>query len=192
VPLERIGERSAELLVEQIDKSKSQTLARLLVGLGVTNVGPAAAQDLARELAHLDRIAGASVEELTAVDGVGPVLAQSVQEFFSRDRNREVVEKLRTAGVNFEGPARTTVPEAEQTLAGLTVVLTGGLEGFTREEAQSEIEARGGKVTGSVSKKTNYVVAGENPGTKLAKAEQLGVAVLDEEAFVKLLETGEG
>jgi DNA ligase (NAD+) len=191
VPLERIGERSAQLLVDNIEKSKSQTLVRLLVGLGINNVGPAAAQDLARELGQLDRIAGASQEELVAVDGVGPVLAQSVQEFFARPRNLEVIEKLRQAGVNFEGPARSTVPEEEQTLTGLTVVLTGGLEGFTREEAQAEIETRGGKVTSSVSKKTNYVVAGENPGTKLAKAEQLGVTVLDEDGFVKLLETGE-
>jgi DNA ligase (NAD+) len=191
VPLERIGERSAQLLVDQIERSKTQTLARLLVALGVPNVGPAAAQDLARELGHLDRIAAAPVEELTAVDGVGPILAESVQGFFARARTRKLVEKLRAAGVNFEGPTRDTRPVAEQTLAGTTVVLTGGLERFTREEAQAEIEARGGKVTGSVSKKTSYVVAGENPGTKLAKAEQLAVAILDEDAFVKLLETGE-
>jgi DNA ligase (NAD+) len=191
VPLERIGERSAQLLVDNIEGSKSRPLARLLVALGIPNVGPAAAQDLARELGHLDRIAAASADELVAVDGVGPVLAQSIQEFFRRDRNREVIEKLRRAGVNFEGPARAAVEGAAATLAGLTFVLTGGLDRFTRDEAQAEIEARGAKVTSSVSKKTSYVVAGENPGTKLAKAEQLGVTVLDEEAFVKLLETGE-
>jgi DNA ligase (NAD+) len=191
VELPRIGERSAQLLIDQIERSKSQTLLRLLVGLGIPNVGPAAAQDLARELGHLDRIASASVEELTAVDGVGPVLAESVQGFFARDRTQHLIEKLRQAGVNFEGPARATVPEEEQTLAGMTMVLTGGLERFTRDEAQAEIEARGGKVTNSVSKKTTYVVAGENPGTKLAKAEQLGVTVLDEDGFVKLLETGQ-
>ncbi len=191
VPLERIGERSAQLLVDNVEKSKAQSLVRLLVALGINNVGPAAAQDLARELGHLDRIASASQEELVAVDGVGPILAQSVQEFFARPRNLEVIEKLRKAGVNFEGPVRATVPEEEQTLAGLTVVLTGGLERFSRDEAQAEIEARGGKVTSSVSKKTSYVVAGENPGTKLAKAEQLGVTVLDEDALVKLLETGQ-
>ncbi len=191
VPLERIGERSAQLLVDQIEKSKSQTLMRLLVGLGIPNVGPAAAQDLARELGHLDRIANASVEELTAVDGVGPILAESVQGFFARDRTKELVEKLRRAGVNFEGPAKATVPEEEQTLSGMTLVLTGGLERFTRDEAQAEIEARGGKVTSSVSKKTNYVVAGENPGTKLAKAEQVGVTVVDEDGFVQLLQIGE-
>jgi len=190
VPLERIGERSAQLLVDQIEKSKSQSLVRLLVGLGIANVGPAAAQDLARELGHLDRIAAASVEELVAVEGIGPVLAESIQQFFARERNLEVLDKLRKAGVNFEGPA-VSAPTGEQTLAGLTVVLTGGLEGFTRDEAQAEVEGRGGKVTSSVSKKTSYVVAGENPGTKLAKAEQLGVTVLDEDAFTKLLETGD-
>jgi DNA ligase (NAD+) len=190
VPLERIGERSAQLLIDQIEKSKSQSLVRLLVGLGIANVGPAAAQDLARELGHLDRIAAASVDELVAVDGIGPILAESIQQFFARERNLEVIEKLRAAGVNFEGPV-ASAPSEEQTLAGITVVLTGGLEGFTREEAQAALEARGAKVTGSVSKKTNYVVAGENPGTKLAKAEQLGVTVLDEDAFVRLLETGD-
>src|SRR5919106_501460 len=118
VPLERIGERSAQLLVDNIEKSKSQTLMRLLVGLGIANVGPAAAQDLARELWHLDRIAAASVDELVAVEGIGPILAQSIQQFFARERNLEVIEKLRAAGVNFEGPAVST-PTREQTLAGL-------------------------------------------------------------------------
>ena len=190
VPLERIGERSAQLLVDQIERSKEQPLARLLVALGIANVGPAAAQDLARELGHLDRIATATAEELVEVDGVGPVLAQSIQEFFGRERNREVVEKLRRAGVNFEGPAAAKGDAADATLTGLTLVLTGGLERFSRDEAQAELEARGARVTSSVSKKTSYVVAGENPGTKLAKAEQLGVPVLDEEAFVRLLEEG--
>lgn len=189
VPLERIGERSAQLLVDQIDRSRSQSLVRLLVALGIANVGPAAAQDLARELGNLDRIASASVDQLVAVEGIGPVLAESIRQFFARERNRELVDKLRRAGVNFEGPVAST-PAREQTLAGLTVVLTGGLERFTREEAQAEIEVRGGKVTSSVSKKTSYVVAGENPGTKLTKAEQVGVPVLDEDGFVSLLENG--
>jgi DNA ligase (NAD+) len=190
VRLERIGEKSAQQLVDNIQQSKSQQLARLLVGLSIPNVGGATAQDLARELGHLDRVANASVEELTEVEGIGPVVAQSVHEFFARDRTRRLVEKLREAGVNFEGPTRAAPPDVEQTLAGVTVVLTGGLEGFTREEAQAEVEARGGKVPNSVSKKTSYVVVGENPGSKLAKAEQLGVPILDEAAFRKLLEEG--
>jgi DNA ligase (NAD+) len=191
VTLERIGQKSAQQLVDNIQRSKSQQLARLLVGLSVPNVGWATAQDIARELKHLDRIVNASVEELTEVEGIGPVVAQSVHEFFARDRTRQLVEKLRQAGVNFEGPAPAAPPDVEQTLTGRAFVLTGGLEGFTREGAEAEIEARGGKVTSSVSKKTSYVVVGENPGSKLAKAEQLGVPLLDEAAFRTVLEKGE-
>jgi DNA ligase (NAD+) len=141
-------------------------------------------------MGHLDRILDASAEDLTHVEGIGPIVAQSVHEFFARKRTRQLVEKLREAGLNFEGPTRAAAPDIEQTFTGLTFVLTGGLEELSREEAQAEIEARGGKVTNSVSKKTSYVVVGENPGSKLAKAEQLGVTLLDEAAFRKLLEEG--
>ena len=187
VPLERIGERSAELLVDAIDASRSQPLARLLVGLGISHIGPAAAGTLAREIGSLDAIASASSEDLAAVDGVGGIIAESVAEFFADERNRTVVEKLRAAGVNFQGPPRTEVSAELQTLAGQTFVITGTLPGFSRDEATAEIVARGGKVTGSVSKKTSYVLAGESPGTKLAKAEQLGVEVIDEAKFRELL-----
>ena len=190
VQLERIGEKSARQLVANIEASKAQDLAHLLVALGVTNVGVATAIDLARELGHLDRIANASVEELTAVEGIGPIVAQSVQQFFARDRTRALIERLRAAGVNFEGPGREDVPEEEQTLAGLAFVLTGGLDGFTRDESEAAIQARGGRVTGSVSKKTDFVIVGESPGSKLAKAEQLGVPILDEAGFRDLLEHG--
>jgi DNA ligase (NAD+) len=148
---------------------------------------------LAAELGHLDRIAGAPVEELTEVEGIGPVIAESVQRFFAEDRNLVVVDKLRRAGVNLEGPRRpetSTGAAGGLPLAGCTLVLTGGLSGFTREEATAAVEALGGKVSGSVSKKTSYVVAGEKAGSKLAKAESLGVPVLDEDAFRRLLETG--
>jgi DNA ligase (NAD+) len=190
VKLERIGEKSAGQLVANIEGSKSRPLSRLLVALGVTNVGWSTAIDLARELRHLDRIAGASVEELTAVEGIGPVVAQSVQQFFARERTAELVDKLRDAGVNFEEPEKAGVSEAEQTLTGLAFVLTGGLDGFTREEAEAAIESRGGRITSSVSKKTSYVVVGESPGSKLAKAEQLGISLLDEAALRELLEHG--
>jgi DNA ligase (NAD+) len=192
VKLERIGEKSATQLVDNIQASKSEQLARLLVGLSIPNVGWATAQDIAREMGHLDRILDASAEDLTQVEGIGPIVAQSVHEFFARKRTRQLVEKLREAGVNFEGPTRAAAPDVEQTLTGLTFVLTGGLEELSREEAQAEIEARGGKVASSVSKKTSYVVVGENPGSKLAKAEQLGSTILDEAAFRKLLEEGPG
>ena len=189
VPLERIGEKSAQLLVDNVERSKDRPLPRLLVGLGINHVGPTAAQELARNLGHLDRIANASEEELVGVEGVGPTIAQSVQRFFSIDRNRALVDRLRSAGLNFEGPT-SAAPTEEQTLTGLTFVLTGTLESRTRDEAAAEIEARGGKVTGSVSKKTSYVVVGESPGSKLAKAETLGVTILDDDGFDRLLRDG--
>jgi DNA ligase (NAD+) len=188
VPLERIGEKSAALLVDAIDASRTRPLAKLLVGLGISHIGPAAAGTLARELGSLDAIASAPAEVLAAVDGVGGIIADSVATFFANDRNRSVVEKLRAAGVNFEGPARAAPSAAGASLAGTTFVITGTLDGFTRDEATAEIVARGGKVTGSVSKKTSYVLAGESPGTKLAKAEQLGVEVIDEARFRELLQ----
>ncbi len=193
VPLERIGERSAQLLVDAIDRSRQQPLWRVLVALGIRHVGPTAAVALARELGHLDRIEHASEDEITAVEGVGPVIAQSVRRFFEIPPNRRVVDKLRAAGVNLTGPERGSgAGDTEQTVAGMTFVLTGGLDGFTREEAEAAIEAHGGKVTSSVSKKTSYVVVGENPGSKLAKAEQLGTPILDEDGLRDLLEHGPG
>jgi len=161
----------------------------VLVGLGIRHLGPTAAQAVARATGSLDVIEAASVESLTATDGVGPVIAESVVRFFSVEGNLQVVAKLRAAGVDLTAPV-VKVAEDEATLAGLTFVLTGGLESHTRDEAQAAIEARGGKVTSSVSKKTSYVIAGESPGSKLAKAETLGVTVLDDAAFVELLEHG--
>jgi DNA ligase (NAD+) len=190
IPLERIGERSAQLLVDAIDQSRSRPLAKLLVGLGIRHVGPSAAQALARELGSLDAIAAASVEELAVVAGVGGVIAESVVAFFANERNRALVERLREAGVNFRGPEKAAVRTDLPSLAGMTFVLTGTLPTMTREEAQAELEARGGKVTGSVSKKTSYVVVGASPGSKLAKAEQVGVPILDEDALRQLLEHG--
>ncbi len=190
VPLDRIGERSAQLLVEAIENSKTRPLWRVLVGLGINHVGPTAAQALARAFADLDAIMAASEEELTAIDGVGPTIAQSIRKWFSIDRNRRLLQRLGAAGVNFEGEPAPVVSAHDATLAGMTFVLTGTLEGHTRDEAAAEIVARAGKVTGSVSKKTSYVVAGESPGSKLAKAEELGVTILDEPAFDQLLEKG--
>ncbi|HLM19155.1 MAG TPA: NAD-dependent DNA ligase LigA, partial [Acidimicrobiia bacterium] len=190
VPLERIGERSAQLLVDAIDQSRARPLAKLLVGLGIRHVGPSAAQALARELGSLDAIADAGVEQLAVVPGVGGVIAESVVAFFANERNRALVERLRAAGVTFRGPEKAEVRSDGPSLAGMTFVLTGTLPSMTREEAQAELEARGGKVTSSVSKKTSYVVVGESPGSKLAKAEQLGVTILDEDALGHLLEHG--
>jgi DNA ligase (NAD+) len=189
VPLERMAQRSAENLVAAIEASKSRGLTRVLVGLGIRHLGPTAAQALARVFGSLDAIEQAPVEELTEVEGIGPVIAESVQAFLSVAGNRDLVTRLRNAGVDLTAPMAEVAATGDAVLAGLTFVLTGGLEGLTRDEAQAAIEARGAKVTSSVSKKTSYVVVGENPGSKLAKAEQLGVAVLDEEGFVQLLES---
>jgi DNA ligase (NAD+) len=190
VPLERMAKRSAENFVAAIEASKHRGLARVLIGLGIRHLGPTAAQAVARAFGDLDRVAQATVEELTAIEGIGPVIAQSVRAFFATDHNRRVLEKLRAAGVDLTMPTTAPPPGLEPTLAGLTFVLTGTLAGFTRDEAQAEIEARGGKVTSSVSKKTAFVVAGASPGSKLAKAEQLGVPVLDEAQFVRLIAEG--
>ena len=190
IPLERMAQKSAQQLVAAIDASRARPLNRLLVGLGIRHVGPTASIALARELGSLDAIAGASTDELAAVPGVGGVIAESVQKFFAVERNRALVEKLRAAGVNFQGPEKAVVPEGEATLSGLTFVLTGTLPDLTRDDAQAAIEARGGKVTSNVSKKTSYVVAGASPGSKLAKAETLGVTILDQQALRQLLEHG--
>jgi DNA ligase (NAD+) len=187
--LEGFGEISVTNLQWAIEDSKARPLANLLVGLGIRHLGGAGSQVLARELGSLDAIMEASVERMADIDGIGEVIARSTHEFFANPRNRAVIEKLRRAGVNFEGPG---APDLPQTLAGMSIVVTGTLEGFSREGAEEAITARGGKSPGSVSKKTTAVVAGESPGAaKLTKAQELGVPVLDEADFVHLLETGQ-
>ncbi|MFP5256450.1 MAG: NAD-dependent DNA ligase LigA [Acidimicrobiia bacterium] len=188
-PLEGWGETSIRNLQEAIEASKAQPLARLLVGLNIRHLGPAGAEALAAARGHLDRIMDAPADELAAVEGVGPVIAQAVADWFAEAPNRDVIERLRAAGVNFEGPP---VADVEQTLAGKVVVVTGTLERYNREEVEAAIKARGGKSPGSVSKKTTALVVGEGPGaSKLTKATELGVPILDEAAFEHLLATGE-
>jgi DNA ligase (NAD+) len=183
------GETSIANLSRAVEASKERPLANLLVGLSIRHLGSTGSQILARQMRHLDRIMAASAEELAAVEGVGPIIGASVQSYFSLPRNREVVERLRAAGLNFEGPA---APELPQVLAGMSVVVTGTLEGWSREEAEDAIKGRGGKSPGSVSKKTTAVVVGADPGAaKLTRATELGVPVLDEAGFAHLLETGE-
>jgi len=191
LPLERIGERSAQLLVAAIDGSRQQPLWRVLVGLGINHVGPTAAQALARAFDDLDAIMRAGEAELTGIDGVGPTIAQSISSWFSIDRNRRLVQRLRAAGVNFAGERGAQREPVDASFTGLTFVLTGSLEHRTRDEAADEIAARGGKVTSTVSKKTSYVVVGESPGSKRARAEELGVTILDENDFEGLLEGGQ-
>jgi DNA ligase (NAD+) len=186
--LERMAEKSAQNLVDALDKSKRTTLPRFLFGLGIRHVGEATAKDLARHFGSLDRIMDASVEELLEVNDVGPVVAESIHTFFAQPHNREVVELLRAAGVHWdEGAGEAS--DAPRPLLGRTLVLTGTLPTLTRDEAKDLIEAAGGKVAGSVSKKTDYVVAGSEAGSKLDKAQQLGVIILDEQGLRALLNT---
>ncbi len=187
--LEGFGEISVRNLREAVERSKRRPLANLLAGLNVAHLGATGSQVLARAMGHLDRIMAASVEELSAVEGIGPTIAVSVRRFFDNERNRVVIDKLRAAGVNFEGPGAPDVP---QTLAGASVVVTGTLQRWSREAAEEAIKARGGKAPGSVSKRTTALVVGEAPGAaKLTKATELGIPVLDEEGFERLVATGE-
>jgi DNA ligase (NAD+) len=185
VALERMGEKSAQNLLENLDKSKHTTLQRFLYGLGIRHVGESTAKDLAKHFGKLDAIMDASVEQLLEVPDVGPVVAESIHTFFEQPHNREVVEQLRACGVTWqEGePAR----RESLALAGKTVVLTGTLPTLTRDDAKDMLEAAGAKVAGSVSKKTDYVVAGAEAGSKLEKARELGVPVLDEDGLRALL-----
>ncbi len=188
-PLDGWGETSIANLAQAIEDSKARPLPRLLVGLNIRRLGPAGAEALAAAMGHMDRILDATTEELAAVEGVGPVIAGAVAEWLADPDNRAVIERLREAGVNLQGPEVLDVP---QTLADKAVVVTGTLEGFNREEVEAAIKARGGKSPGSVSKKTTALVVGAGPGaSKLAKATELGVPVLDETAFAHLLRTGE-
>jgi DNA ligase (NAD+) len=183
------GETSIANLRAAIEASKQRPLANLLVGLNIRHLGGAGGEVLARAFGHLDRIRAASVDELAAVDGIGPIIAQSVADWFADPVNQGIIDKLRESGVNFDGPATTDAPP---TLAGLSVVVTGTLAGYTRDEAEAEIKAHGGKSPGSVSKKTTAVVVGDSPGaSKVTKAEELGVPILDEAGFTHLLSTGE-
>jgi DNA ligase (NAD+) len=187
--IEGFGEVSINNLLSAIDASRDRPLAKLLVGLNVRHMGPASSVALATHFGHLDRIEAATEEELAAVEGVGPTIASAVREWFADDSNRAVVQKLREAGVNMVGPDAPALP---QNLVGLSVVVTGTLDGFTRDEAEAAIKGRGGKSPGSVSKKTTAVVVGNEPGaSKLTKAEDLGVPILDEAGFRHLLDTGE-
>jgi len=182
-PLERFAEKSAQNIVGAIQNSKTPPFWRLINGLGIRFVGEATAQLLAQHFPNLEALMQASEEELLHVEGVGGQVAASTREFFANPRNQELMQKLRAAGVKEQPPeARAGGP-----LAGKTFVFTGGLDHFSREEAKSLVTARGGKVSSSVSAKTDYVVAGADPGSKYAKARELGVSILSEAEFEELV-----
>ncbi len=184
--LERMGEKSAENLITALEKSKEQPLERVIFSLGIPFVGEGAARLLAERFRSVDALRAASEETLAGVEGIGEKTAASIRDFFDNPQNREVLEKLRRAGVNF---AQKTVAagDSESPLNGKTFVLTGSLTRFSREEAAEEIRSRGGKVTGSVSGKTDFVVAGTDPGSKYRKAQDLGVRILSEDEFYGML-----
>ncbi|MGO0122541.1 NAD-dependent DNA ligase LigA [Desulfothermobacter acidiphilus] len=183
--LNRMGPKSVANLLREIEESKNRELHRLLFGLGIRHVGERAAKLLVERFGSLDRLAQATEEELTAIPEIGPKIAASVRNFFNEPRNLEVIERLRQAGLSLE----SRVPAMGQgPLAGKTFVLTGALKSLTREEAKAIIERLGGRVASSVSQRTDYVVVGENPGSKYDRARELGVPLLDEEAFRQLLE----
>ncbi len=183
------GELSAngQRLLENLDRAKGQPLWRVLVALSIRHVGPTAARALAQAMGSLDAIRTAGVEELSAVDGIGAVIAESVLDWFAVDWHRSIVDRWAAAGVRMADESHASAP---RTLAGLTLVVTGSLEGFSRDGAKEAILSRGGKASGSVSKKTDFVVVGANPGTKAEKAASLGVPVLDEAGFRALLDGG--
>ncbi len=183
---DRMGEKSAQNLLANIEKSKKTTLARFLYALGVRHVGETTAKDLAKHFGALDRVLDASEPQLLEVNDVGPIVAQSIHTFFAQPHNREVVEQLRACGIEWPEDDGTA-DKAPKPLLGLTFVLTGTLPTLSRDDAKDMIEAAGGKVSGSVSKKTHYVVAGEEAGSKLEKAQELGTTILDEAGLLKLL-----
>ena len=182
--LERIGEKTADALLAEIERSKTAPLARVLLGLGIRHVGERTAQALSDAIGSLDALISANIEDLTSVNDVGPKVAETVYDFFQNERNLTLIERLRAAGLTFTAEKRVTTDK----LAGLTFVLTGTLPTLTRDEAKQKIESAGGKVSGSVSRKTSYLVAGEEAGSKLEKAESLKVPVIDEAGLVALLE----
>ncbi len=186
IALDRFGEKSVEALLKEIDQSKKAGLARVVMGLGIRFVGERTAELLAQEFGSMDALMAASAEELERVEEVGPRISQAILEFFAQSSNRELVESLRTAGVDMTAERKLRSTQ----LAGLIFVLTGTLPTLSREEAKARIEAAGGKTAGSVSKKTSYVVAGEEAGSKLEKASELKIPVLDEAGLLALIQQG--
>ncbi|HEX9884181.1 MAG TPA: helix-hairpin-helix domain-containing protein, partial [Desulfobaccales bacterium] len=183
IPLERFAEKSAQNIIEAIERSKNPLFWRYINALGIRYVGEATAQVLAQHFNKLEDLMKASKEELLQVEGVGEQVASSIRAYFDTPRNQEVIRKLRAAKVEEKEPE----PTAPSPLAGKTFVFTGALDRFSREEAKALVTARGGKVSSSVSAKTDYVVAGADPGSKYARARELGVAILDEAAFERLV-----
>ena len=181
VQLERMADKSAANIMDSIEKSKTQPLWRLIAALGIPNVGGQSAQILADECGSLDCLMNASAEQLTAIDQIGPVMAQSIFDYLHDKKNIKVINAMLEAGVNPAPPEA----KASDILAGMSIVVTGTLKNHTRQQIEQMIKDHGGKAAASVSKKTAFVIAGENAGSKLEKAQQLGIEVIDEDQFLK-------
>jgi DNA ligase (NAD+) len=181
--LDRMGKRSAQKLIAAIQKSKEQDLSRLIYAFGIRQIGQKAGKLLAGRFHTLEALQNASLEELTAVDDIGEITARSLMEWMENPQSKHLISRLKEAGVNMTAAEQGS----DQRFSGMTFVLTGGLERFTRDEAAEMIESRGGKSSGSVSKKTTYVVAGEGAGSKLRKAQELGIPVLSEDEFLQMM-----
>jgi DNA ligase (NAD+) len=182
-----VGSVVAQKIYAQIQESKTRPFARVLFGLGVRNVGKTVAELITRRFNTIDALAAASEEELTLIDGIGPVIARTVIEYLTTPANQHLIVRLQQAGLSFEQDVTSQKP---QTLAGLTFVLTGSLEKYGRSEAETLLKQYGAKASGSVSAKTSYVVAGPNAGSKLTKARELGIPVLDELQLERIIKTG--
>jgi DNA ligase (NAD+) len=187
VDLERMGPKSSSNLLDEIERSRERDLARLIYALGIRFVGERTAQAIAAAFGNLDSLTQATADELIQIEDVGPKVAESIVFFFNQPENKTLIDKLREAGVNFRSEEKEAPKEGP--LEGRTFVLTGKLSSFSREDVKREIKNRGGTVTSAVSRKTDYVIVGENPGSKLDKAQKLGVRILDESAFLALLST---
>jgi DNA ligase (NAD+) len=188
IALERMGEKSVDNLLRQIDDSRDNDLHRLIYGLGIRHVGERTAQVLAGAFDSIDALMEASEQRLASIFEIGPVVAASIAEWFREHKNREMIERLKQAGVNTSRKAGARRSQAAaRTLEGKQFVLTGKLTRFTRDEARDFIEQHGGRVTGSVTKKTDYVVVGEDPGSKLDRAREFGITVIDEEGLIDML-----
>jgi DNA ligase (NAD+) len=190
IGLERMGEKSAVNLLEALEVAKQTTLGRFLYALGIREVGTVTAQNLAEHFGFLERIRSASIDQLLAVSDVGDVVAKHIRHFFEEPHNTEIIEQLLEAGVHFpESEPAASADSDEAPLLGKVAVITGTLSHMSRDEAKEKLQQLGVKVTGSVSKKTDFLVAGEKAGSKLAKAQSLGIEILDEEALVALIES---
>jgi DNA ligase (NAD+) len=185
--LERQAEKSAENLVNGIAQSKTQPLFRLIFGLGIRYVGIGVARTLAKRFGSLDALSQATQDQLEEIDEIGPRIAQSIVDYFADPVHQDLIERLKAAGINVRN---TATEAASQHLTGKTFVVTGTLTSMTRDQVKEKILEHGGKVSGSVSKKTDYVVVGENPGSKYSKAQEFGVKILDETSFEKILKSG--